>query len=159
MIDHSEFYKQIGETIAEHGRQVIAVGGDRKHKPFFYTIGNHDKGLPELLLIGPFRPDMIMNVLNELSEKTILTGKPFFDGEQANLGGSMDVTVYDTTIIAQLEYTMQATAYYGHKAYRVQQVLLPDPQGRYPTEKVCHKHYRVPVLRPVSTLMQSVRLH
>ena len=72
--------------------------------------------------------------------------KPFKDGEFIKLEeASHSIQVWDTSLVCKLQYTFQATAYYQHKDYTVQQVVVPDPQGRYPTDEVCHKKWRVPV--------------
>ena len=57
-------YKAMEKNIKEYGRQIIAVAGDRKTKPFFYTIGNHNHNVPELLVIGNFNPNQICQLLN-----------------------------------------------------------------------------------------------
>ena len=160
---HSDpFYLEIQKTIAESGRQVMAIGpGDNplKQPPFFYTIGNHFQGLPELLLIGPWEPKATCALMNALSAQMLERKGPFGNGELVNLGGVHSLQVWVTTVIAKLEYTLQATEFYGHNNYAVQQVVMPDPKGRYPGDKRLHKRYRVPLLRATSDIMQSLWLH
>jgi hypothetical protein len=57
--------------------------------PFAYTIGNHEKRLPELLTIGT--PDA--GFLNPLSEVMIARGKPFADGEIVSIDGKFPVKI------------------------------------------------------------------
>ena len=153
------FYLTIQETIKKHDRQVLAIGPEGKLPPFFYTIGNHLKNLPELLLIGPWKADLGTLALNKLSEQMIEMGHGFKNGELANIGGEHSMQVWDTTVIAKLQYTLQCTEYFGDQNYLVQQVVMPDPKGRYPGDKRLHKRYRVPVLRATTEIMQSIRVH
>jgi hypothetical protein len=153
------FYLTIQETIKKHDRQVLAIGPEGKLPPFFYTIGNHLKNLPELLLIGPWKADLGTLALNKLSEQMIEMGHGFKNGELANIGGEHSMQVWDTTVIAKLQYTLQCTEYFGDQNYLVQQVVMPDPKGRYPGDKRLHKRYRVPVLRATAAIMQSMRVH
>ena len=160
MRDHTDpFYIHIKDTIEREERQILAIGPDGKSPPFFYSIGNHLKGLPELLLIGPWKPDLGMQALNLLSTQMLERKGPFGNGEQVNIGGDFDFQVWDTTVISKLQYTLQATEFFGHQEYTVQQVVIPDPHGRYPGDKRVHKRYRVPVLRSTAAVMQSMRVH
>jgi hypothetical protein len=68
-------YVPIEENIRKHGRRVTWVGpiiGDAPFTgtpflPFAYTIGNHERGLPELLVLG-MGPDSSAGWLNMLSD-------------------------------------------------------------------------------------------
>ncbi len=153
------FYLKIQETIQRHDRQVLAIGPEDKLPPFFYTIGNHVKALPELLLIGPWVPQQGQATLNILSDKMIEQGHGFANGELVNIGGEHSLQLWDTTVIAKLQYTLQCTEYFGDQDYLVQQVVMPDPKGRYPGDKRLHKRYRVPVLRATAAIMQSIKVH
>jgi hypothetical protein len=160
MRQHTDpFYLKIQQTIEKHDRQVLAVGPEGKSPPFFYTIGNHLKNLPELLLIGPWESNMTTDLLNMLSAQMIERNTGFLNGELVNIGGEHSMQVWDTTVVAKLQYTCQCTEYFGTQAYAVQQVVMPDPKGRYPGDKRLHKRYRVPVLRATAAIMQSLRVH
>lgn len=151
------FYIQIAKTIEDCGRQIIAVGAEHKAMAFAYTIGNATKGLPELLLIGNCDAKIAQSVLNKLSDELLKSNKPFVNGERVSIGGKFDLQVWNTTAIAHSQYTIQASEFYQSKEYAVQQVVFPDPKGHYPTDKRCHKRYRVPVLRPTADLMQAIQ--
>lgn len=160
MREHTDpFYLNITKMITNHGRMILAIGPDGKSPPFFYTIGNHLKGNPELLCLGPWEPSMGQWLLNALSEQMLERGSGFGNGELINAGGEQSLQAWNATVIAKLQYTLQATEYYGHKDYDVQQVVIPDPKGRYPGDKRVNKKYRVPVLRATAEIMQSLRLH
>jgi hypothetical protein len=154
------FYLNIQRNIEEHGRMVLAVGPEgKKSPPFAYTIGNHEHALPELLLIGPFAPEATCKALNMLSARMIEAGAPFGNGELVNIGGEFSMQLWDATAVAKLQYTLQATEYFGHKDYTVQQVVLPDTKGRFPGNRMVSRKYKVPVLRATAEIMQSLRLH
>ena len=153
------FYLEIQKVIAKYDRQVLAIGPEDKSPPFSYTIGNHVKGLPELLLIGPWNPKHSQAALNTLSEMMIERKHGFANGELVNIGGEHSMQIWDTTVIAKLQYTLQCTEYFGDQNYLVQQMVMPDPKGRYPGDKRLHKRYRVPVLRATAAIMQSSRVH
>ena len=157
MIDHKDpFYLGIARTIERHGSQVLAIAPEKKTPAFYYTIGNSIKGMPELLMIGNIEAKAAMQILNKLSDQMVEANKKFSNGERVNMGGEYDLQVWDTTPVAQLQYTLQCTEFFQTKQYLVQQVVLPDPKGRYPADKRCHKRYRVPVLRPTVDLMADM---
>jgi hypothetical protein len=141
----NEFYQHMANVIAEKKRIILAIPNNKKEPGFFYTIGNQEKGSPELLVIGNFDPDAITILLNELSEKLLEQGKPFNNGELINLGGEQSVAVWSATDHVHTEYTIQAGQFYGNEDYEVQQVVIPDNNGRWPEDPLCHKSWRVPV--------------
>jgi hypothetical protein len=143
---HAELFQQIAQNIATHKRQIVGVVGDKKQPAFAYTIGNQEKGLPELLLIGNFDAGMMATILDKLSDQLLLQGKPFDNGSLISLGGKQNVAVWDTTYDA-LRYTCQAGQFYGNEDYKVQQVVIPDRKGRYPEDPLCHKNWKVPVMK------------
>ena len=158
MVKHTDpFYLKIAQTIQQHGRQVLAIAPEGNSPGFYYTIGNAAKEVPELLIIGNFEPKAATAILNTLSEQMIEAGKRFSNGQRVSLGGAHELQVWDTTPIARTQYTLQATEFFQSNDYLVQQVVLPDPKGRYPADKRCHKRYRVPVLRPTADLMADMR--
>lgn len=56
----------LDDTIQRHGMALISVFADHPHDlPFTYTVGRHDRGLPELIVFGG-TPDEAGTLLNEL---------------------------------------------------------------------------------------------
>lgn len=152
-----DFYGKMAQTIADEKRQLIAVSGDKKGKPFTYTIGNQEKGYPELLLIG-IADDQSGHLLNLLSDRMLEQRRPYHDGELVTLeGAKFALQIWEATKVAHVQYTVQAGQFYGAEDYRVQQVVVPDDKGRFPTDPVCHRKYRVPVLRKVSSLILDIK--
>src|SRR6516165_1637620 len=77
-----KFYKEIKKIIKSHGRFIFGEdeGGG---PPFAYTIGNTEKGLPELLAIGIYGRDALF--LDHLSDIMVERGEPFQEGEVVDI--------------------------------------------------------------------------
>jgi hypothetical protein len=127
--------------IAKNGQSVVGVADDEAS--FYYTVGRTDRGLPELLIVAPLSPASGIDMLNALDERM---PEALPAGSRVNIGGDVPVALIDATNPkAKLHYTLVASAMYGEEGYRVQQVLLPDDQGRLPPR--CRAPYsRQPVL-------------
>lgn len=150
-------YQAMADIIARHGRQIMCIRGALKKPPFAYTIGNQEKNLPEFLIIGSFPPQTCSSVLNLLSEYLIEHKTKFTHGELTNaLGGAYPVKIIDAKDpIVKLSYTVQAGQFYKSQDYEVQQVVVPDPNGRWPEDPSCHKDFRVPILSHPSLIISS----
>jgi hypothetical protein len=142
-----EFRRTTAAHIERAGRTIIAVFPTEEDPgvPFAYTIGNHLKGLPELLVIGTAHAGF----LNDLSRLMIASNAPFEDSQTLTMiGGRVPVKLIRASAAARAEYTIQAGEHFGHQNYSVMQVLMPDKQGRFPGEDGCDEPYAsVPVLR------------
>jgi hypothetical protein len=143
-MSHRKFHQDIENDIRREKRSVICVAGDDDSLPFAYTIGNSITGLPELLIIGTTQG----NVLNALSLKMIEHGQGFADGECVDLGGKFPVKIIIANQRAKRDYTIQATEHFGRDDYAVQQVLIPDRNGRFPDDPQCqHPYSTFPILK------------
>lgn len=131
------FYKDIKATIDRAGQQVLAVFPDEDGDlPFAYTIGNHEHGLPELLMIG-LASDGAAAVLNAIGQMQRTVGHAFKDGEIVDIGAPCNLKVIDANDTAKKDYTIQAGYFYGTENYKVQQVIIPDRYGHFPGEIGC----------------------
>ena len=72
--------REVRQNIEAFGQHLFQVFGDRPDPGFTYTIGNTDRGLPELLLIGDFPSHIAAGLLNELGAKMREDGKPLATG-------------------------------------------------------------------------------
>lgn len=145
--DYSEFHHGTAEHIRTAGRSIIGVSpcvGD-DGVPFSYTIGNHLKGLPELLIIGSGHAPY----LNDLSRLMIARGKAFDDGELVKpLILTLPVKMIRAGDLARDQYTVQAGEYFGHQDYALMQAVLSDREGRFPGDAGCQKPWsQFPILR------------
>lgn len=106
-----------------------------------YTIGNHERGLPELLFTGD-TDDAWADVLNRLGHIMREQRRDAFrHGELVSVGGKFPVKIVNTSARAKLEFTLVAGQYYTTDDYRVQQVVLCDTQGKFPGDPECAEPY------------------
>lgn len=142
-----DLYKSIAEKIARDKRTIIGVMGSNKERGFSYTIGNQEKQLPELLIIGAWG-EPIAVVLNEMSDMMISRKGPFLNGEEVSFGGQYPVRVFDAKDpLAKSAYCIQAGRFYDNEDYAIQQVVMCDKKGRWPDDLRCHKDFKVPLLK------------
>lgn len=140
-----EFRETIRANIVKHGRSIQAVGGTEQDapgtQPFMYTVGNHGRGFPELLIVGIDKA-AFGGVLNRLSEIQIQRNKAFEDEELVSVGGQFPLRIIDTGEIGHKDYAYFARIYYDSDSVEVRQVLLPDTKGRWPDTPGCDAPYR-----------------
>lgn len=143
MTSAPDIYAAIERNIARSGQHLFLVFAERETPAFAYTIGNALHGLPELLLIGNYSPQIAASVLNDLGQRMRHSGRP--------LEGEIDIDVHYPVRVrhaapeARQRYTLQAGRYLRHEEYDVLQVLLCDPDGIYPGEQGCKPSYDVPL--------------
>jgi hypothetical protein len=138
-----DLYGKIEKDIGRSGRAVLNV---MERKPFSYTIGNAIKGLPELLVIG-LSPIDATYMLNVWSDAMINRGSAFADRETVDVGGSFPCLAVTCVEGVRDVYTIQAGEYLERQDYDVVQMIVPDPDGRFPTDPLCAPVYRdVPIL-------------
>jgi hypothetical protein len=150
-----EFCETIRAHIAKHGRSIQAVGvteGDAPGtQPFMYTVGNHALGLPELLIVGTDKATF-GGILNQLSQMQIERKRAFEHEELVSVGGKFPLRIIDTGDLGHRKYAYFARIYYDSDTVEVRQVLLPDPQGRWPDTPGCAAPYREqPILSAIKS--------
>lgn len=131
------------ENIKKHGQHLIGVFPvDEADQWFIYTIGNFEKGYAELLCVGIPAEKTLAWALNTLHKLRKERGASFANGELVDLGGRYPVKIIDAVAPAtKQDYTLQVSAYYDRDDYKVQQVILCDPKGKWPGEKGCQEPY------------------
>lgn len=145
----SAVIEKLGQTIAEkiatHGQFIMGVASD---PAFFYTIGNHLKGLPELILVGNFRLDSAGSLLNDLGEAQRESHKPLAEGEIWFPGGKFPLLVRKVSSpgVVRSDYSIQAGQYFGTEDYDVLQIVLCDKTGKWPGEPDIDPNFKVPLL-------------
>ena len=144
-------YDEISQTISDYGWRLVGVIPDPdessnspiRYVPFIYTIGNYECGLPELLMIG----HVYAGALNAIVASMRNNNHAFTDGEIIDLGGKSKPKAFWANDEAR-EFTVQVGVYYGTNDYAVQQIVFPDPSGRFPDDPRCDRPFRfVPLLR------------
>lgn len=130
MCDHpeatvAEWLDEIDDTKARCGWAVQYVEDDRR--PFAYTVGLTDYGLPELLVSG-VSPRRAARMLNRFAEQFVQRGAPNPGEQLTMLGGSL-------VEIVEVEHPdahmYAAAAFYGGRA-RALQLVWADGRGRWP---------------------------
>lgn len=130
------FYDGIKKTITRYGRQVLAVG---ENPMFGYTIGNFLVNRPELIVFGAGFEGTTF-ILNKVS-KELLKDENL---TMVDLGGKYPVMLH--TVInpdaAIDRYLVQAGQYFGHRLFKIVQVLIPDLHGRFPNNPACDEPFK-----------------
>lgn len=134
--------REVKQNIDAFGQHLFQVFADGAEPGFTYTIGNVDRGLPELLLIGDFPSRIAAGLLNELGAKMREAGKPLPTG-MIDIGWSIPLKVRKAGPLAQARYTVQVDEYLGHDRYSVLQIMVCDENGRYPGDPSCDPRYNV----------------
>lgn len=133
---------RISRAIAENGQFIVATAND-DGRAFYYTIGNFDAGLPELLLVLHVSPDFAQSVLNDVGKIMRERGRAFEDGELVDIGSPAKLKVVRAPASASTDYGILVAQYFScmHTDVEMLQVLIPDPQGRFPDEEECDPVY------------------
>lgn len=143
-MSYEEFRANALAKIEKFGRIVIAVADGENS--FSYTVGNCKRGLPELLIVGPFEPSAIRTVLNVMSEKLIERGSAFEDNSLIDIGAPMQCAAFRASDLAKLERTVQVGQLL-QRPYELMQVVSPDPTGLFPWQPGCDPAFQVPLYR------------
>jgi hypothetical protein len=151
--------EQIHDAIAKHGQSVqvvyLTAADPPGSQPFMYTVGNHQVGLPELLVVDT-DSSVIAGVLNRLGQIQRERGTGFADEEYVSVGGQFPVRIVDAGEVGRSRYATFVGIYYGTQDYQVRQVLLPDTKGRWPDTPGCDLPYaRQPVLSKINAARRA----
>jgi uncharacterized protein DUF4262 len=120
-----DYLDALREMIATHGWAVQFVESDRN--PFAYTIGLHDRGLPELLTTG-LAPQRACWLLNTFARRT-LSGRRLVPGRQIFL--SVGARVEPVAVGHPDAHLEMANAIEGPDVTAVQ-LVWADDRGRWP---------------------------
>jgi hypothetical protein len=142
---YDELWDRIRAAIAKHGQCVQVVQLTKADppgtQPFMYTIGNHQRGLPELLLIGTDN-NAFADVLNRLGKIQVERGRGFADEELVGVGGKFPLRLVEGGELGRKKYASFVGIYYKAPYFELRQVLLPDTKGRFPDDPGCDAPYR-----------------
>jgi hypothetical protein len=118
-----EWMELIYAAVQENG-WVVQFISDRT--PFAYTIGLHERGLPELLVTG-MPPERARLVLDSVAHYLVKGGRPV-PGERMLVGGEL---LLDFVQVEHPDAHLKfAVSIYG--PVRALQVVWPDEQGHRP---------------------------
>jgi hypothetical protein len=121
-----DYLDALRETIRDHGWAVQFVESDKR--PVAYTVGLHDRGLPELLMTG-LAPDIATRVLNSIAHMIVDDGTV--------LAPAMHIDYQDRFLIEVVEvehpdvHLKFAVRLFGSR-FRALQLVWADDRGRWP---------------------------
>jgi Domain of unknown function (DUF4262) len=95
--------------------------------PYAYTIGLHERGLPELLVTG-LAPQRAAWLLNHVAQKAV-HGAPLMPGERIRLGPGLVIEIVE--VEQPGAHMNAAVAFYGSD-FRAVQLVWADGRGRWP---------------------------
>jgi hypothetical protein len=134
-----DLHLKIAHDIATHGQSVMGVASQPS---FSYTIGNHGRGLPELIVVGMNPLDACM-VLNALGRMQRICGEALLGDVSLGKGAAaLRLRFVSDELLVKDEYTYQVFVHYMTEDYRVTQVLIPDKAGKFPGDPECAEPYR-----------------
>lgn len=137
---------QVRQNIVNSGVNVWNIFGSDKTPTFTYTTGLAERNLPEFLMVG-FAPEsahwIIMQAVNIVKER----GRRFEHGEVYLVDDDpvKALVFLDARDSVKDDYTLQTGQYYQTEDYEVQQIMLPDKEGRFPNDPAC-EYYLQPIL-------------
>jgi hypothetical protein len=120
-----EYLDELRETIRLHRWAVQSVEDDRL--PYAYTIGLHDRGLPELLVTG-LLPEPAARVLNGAAAAAV-TGRALTPGAHIAVGGGPLVEIVE---VDHPDAHMYFALALGGPDVRALQLVWADDRGRWP---------------------------
>ncbi|MFJ6167248.1 DUF4262 domain-containing protein [Micromonospora orduensis] len=99
--------------------------------PFAYTVGLTAHDYPELITAG-LPPEVAHSLLNDLARRVYDKAERFTHGQRvSDLIAHYDAIIIDGPPTDELLPGM-AISRYGRDQIRLQQMVWPDPQGRFP---------------------------
>ncbi len=135
-----EYLDELRETIRINGWAVQGVEDDRR--PFAYTIGLHDRGLPELLVTG-LSPERAARVLNDVAGATV-GGRVLDPGAHIAVGAG---PLLEIVVVEHPDAHMNFAVALGGPDVRALQLVWADDRGRWPwAANWGHGRRRQPVL-------------
>ena len=120
-----DYLALLREKISARGWVVQYVEGERR--PFAYTIGLHDRGLPELLVTGlaPTRAEWLLNTF----AKRAVAGRRYVAGDEVRLPAGTHLEIVD--VEHPDAHMGLAIAIEGRDITAVQ-LVWADSRGRWP---------------------------
>ena len=144
-----EIEAMVRRNIETHGQHIwsvtVAEGDPPGSLAFCYTVGNHGRGLPELMITGPIASSFgpVLNMLSKIQRER---GNGFEHGELVNLGGKYPVRILDAGDAGRTEWATYVGNYYDTEDFEVRQVLICDPNGRWPGDPECAEGFRAQLI-------------
>jgi hypothetical protein len=120
-----EYLDELRATIRIHGWVVQGVEDDRL--PYAYTIGLHNRGLPELVVTG-LPPERAAHVLNDVAAAAC-GGRVFRPGAHVAVG---DGPLLEIVEVDHPDAHLNFAVALGGPEIRALQLVWADDRGRWP---------------------------
>jgi hypothetical protein len=119
----------IAEKIRDRGWAQAAQMFDEVSLSIFYTIGNYERGLPELIMIASDQDGgAILDAVCGVMRKN---NRLFADGEFIETGYNFPLKALNVSDEVKEKYTPKVGDYYRTNDYALQQIVRPDASGGY----------------------------
>lgn len=136
-----DYLDELRDTIKIHGWAVQFVESDQR--PFAYTIGLHEKGLPELLVTG-MQAHVSARMLNLIGRQMVDEGMVLRPAEHIDCGGRFLCEVVE---VEHPDVHLKFAAGIYRTDIRAYQLVWADDKGRWPWDRGWgHGRRRQPVL-------------
>lgn len=120
-----EYLDELRALIRIHGWAVQGVEDDRRS--YSYTIGLHDRGLPELSITG-LPPQQAARLLNDAARDAV-GGRAFEPGAHIAVG---DGPLFEIVEVEHPDAHMTFAVALGGPGIRALQLVWADDRGRWP---------------------------
>jgi hypothetical protein len=120
-----EYLDELRATIGTHGWVVQGVEDDRR--PYAYTIGLHDRGLPELLVTG-LSQEEAAGLLNDVAGAAV-GGRIFKPGTHIAVGAGPLLEIVE---VDHPDAHLNFAVALGGPHLRALQLVWADGRGRWP---------------------------
>jgi hypothetical protein len=135
MASFEDYVRRQTELIRTRGWAVTIVlpTEDPQGTPFAYTVGLTALGRPELIIAG-IDPEISAELLDDLAQRVYDQAPRFTHGQRiSDLLAGYDAVIVEGPATEAL-HPGAAFARYGRDHVTLQQVVWPDPDGRFPWE-------------------------
>lgn len=138
--------KQVQTNVKNSGVHVWGIFGSEESPTFAYTTGLAEKDLPEFLMVG-FAPESSHAIIMMAYEEMKKRGRRFEDREVFLVDDDPQkaLVFLDARDSVKDDFTIQTGQYYQTEDYQVQQIMVPDREGRFPNDPAC-EYYLQPIL-------------
>lgn len=134
---YAEVLKMYKENVEKYGYTVVFVGGDKESRPFAYTIGLTEKGLPEFIVSGHLSARTAYTILSVACQETLANGEIPLGLNTSLYSIQADFQSISPQMVEA--YLGQAILMYGNgiesKRVRATQIVWADASNKLPHEE------------------------
>lgn len=118
------------KEMVSQGHWLVTYVFEAEDSPSFaYTIGLHSHGLPEIIIFClPMQAAHV--IINNVARLMIENKKAFSSGSIIHSVANLPLAIADAQM-GKEKFTFQATEFYETLSYQLQQLVIPDAQGKF----------------------------